>query len=155
VHVGKLLIDPRSKRLAARNAAEFDRRIAQVLRDPNGVPDGKGKRTRLTPFREHTLRAGLADAFEHAALFAANGPLPNRTQKRGRPPDNAVFIFLDDIIHACREAGLKPGLRYEAPVSLPVAIYLELAPLLWPGCPKNPRRVFERWQCLRPNLVRE
>ncbi len=153
VDAGKILIDRRSRRRASRVAAEIDRRIINLLRDPRGFPDGKGKRTRLTLPKEHKLRSGLAEAVEYAALFA--GPLPNRTQGRGRPPDNVVFIFIDDIDRACRAAGLKPGLRYVMPVSLPVAAYIELAPLIWPGHPKNPRRLFERWQRLRSTLVRK
>jgi hypothetical protein len=154
VDAGKILIDSRNRQVAARVATEFDRRITKLLRDPKGLPDGKGKRTRLTRPKEHKLRSGLAEAFEYAALFAANGPLPNRAKRLGRPADNAVFIFIDDIIRACQAVGLKPGLRYVTPKSLPVLIYVELAPLLWSGRPKNPRRLFERWQRYRPTLVR-
>jgi hypothetical protein len=155
VDAGKILVDRRKRRVAARFAAQLDQRITKLLGNPAGVPDGKGNRTRLTPSKEHELRSGLAKAAEYAALFSARGPLPNRQPRRGRPPDNAVFIFIDDIIRACREAGLKPGLRYVKPVSLPIAVYVELAPLLWPGHPKNPRRLFERWQRFRSTLVRK
>jgi hypothetical protein len=31
---------------------------------------------------------------------------------RGRPPDNAVFLFIDDLVQAHEEVGLKPSLRY-------------------------------------------
>jgi hypothetical protein len=151
---GNILIDRRSKQAAARDAAEVDRRITKLLRDPKGLPDGKGKRTRLSRPQEHMLRSGLAEAFEYAAVFAADGPLPDRTKRPGRPADNAVLIFIDDIMRACQTAGLKPGLRYVTPKSLPVLVYIELAPLLWSGRPKNPRRLFERWQRYRPILVR-
>jgi hypothetical protein len=155
VDAGKILIDRRNRRVVERETAELDRRIAKLLSNPKGFPDGKGKRTRLTPSQALMLRSGLVDAAGYAALLAANGPLPNRVQGRGRPPDNAVLIFIGDIIRACQAAGLKPGLRYVNPVSLPVLVYNELAPLLWPGNPKNPRRLFERWQRLRPTLVRQ
>jgi hypothetical protein len=153
VDASKILIDRRNRRVAKRVAVEFDLRINKLLSDPKGLPDGKGKRTRLTRPKEHKLRSGLAEAVEYAALFA--GPLPNRAQGLGRPPDNAVFLFIDDIDRACRAAGLKPGLRYVNPVSLPVALFIELAPLIWPGHPKNPRKLFERWGRLRSTLVRE
>jgi len=66
-----------------------------------------------------------------------------------------MFLFIDDIIDACKESGLKPGLRYVADSeSLPVQLFIELAPLLWPGSAKNPRKLFERWQRVRPSLVR-
>jgi hypothetical protein len=149
----KILTDRRDKRRAARDVAEVDLRIIKLLRDPRGVPDGKGKRTRLAGHKLNKLRLDLAEAVEYAALFP--GPLPNRIQGRGRPPDNAILIFIDDIDRACRAAGLKPGLRYVMPVSLPVAIFIELAPIVWPGQPNNPRRLFERWQRLRSTLVRE
>jgi hypothetical protein len=154
VAADKILIDSRNRQVAVRVAAELKLRITKLLRDPNGLPDGKGKRTRLSRDKECTLRSGLTEAFEYAALFAAKGPLPNRTKGLGRPPDNAVFIFIDDIIHACKAVGLKPGLRYIKPKSLPVLIYIELAPLLWPGRPKDPRRLFERWQRSRTTLDR-
>jgi hypothetical protein len=101
------------------------------------------------------FRSALIDAVGHASVWASNGPLPNRMQGRGRPLDNAIFIFIDDIVRACEGAGLEPGLRYVAGTeSLPVLIYKELAPLLWPGPATAPRRVFERWQRLRTTLNR-
>jgi hypothetical protein len=153
MNASKILIDRRNKQVVERVAAEFDQRITKLLSDPKGLPDGKGKRTRLTRPKEQRLRSGLAEALEYAALFA--GPLPNRTRGLGRPPDNAVFIFIDDIDRACRAADLKPGLRYVKPVSLPVALFVELAPLIWPGHPKNPRKLFERWKRHRSTLVRK
>jgi hypothetical protein len=155
VNAGRILTDRRDKRRAVRDAAEVDRRIFKLLRDPRGVPNGKGKRTRLTRPKEDKLKLSLAEAVEYAALLAAKGPLPNQAKGVGRPPDNAVFIFIDDVIQACEAVGLKPGLRYTEPKSLPVLIYIELAPLLWPGQPKDPRRLFERWQRFRTTLVRE
>ena len=155
VDTSKILTNRRVKRFTERDNAEIARRIDTLLRNPRGLPDGKGKRTRLTSADENKLRSALTDAVGHAAVFAFNGPLLNRMKGRGRPPDNAVFIFIDDIVLACKAAGLKPGLRYVIPVSLPVAVYIELAPLLWPGHPKNPRRLFERWQRLRPTLIRK
>lgn len=131
------------------------RHIVNLLSDPNGLPNGKHKRTKLTPDNTQILKSKLIDAVEHAAVFASNGPLANHVQGSGRPPDNAVFIFIDDIMRACKKAGLKPGLRYVAgSESLPVRIYIELAPLLWPGHPKNPRRLFQRWQRYQSNLTR-
>ena len=132
-----------------------NRRIAALLSDPKGLPNGKRKRTTLTAINAQILRSALIDAVEHAAVFASDGPLPNRAQGLGRPPDNAIFIFIDDIVRACEAAGLKPGLRYVAgSESLPVRAYIELAPLLWPGHPKNPRRLFQRWQRYRSDLIR-
>jgi hypothetical protein len=129
-------------------------RIDNLLSDPRGLPNGKRKRTKLTPTERHKFKAALIEAVEHAAVWASNRPLPNRVRGRGRPPDNAVFIFIDDIVRACEGRGLKPGLRYVSDgESLPVRLYIELAPLLW-GPVRAPRRVFERWQRHRKSLVR-
>lgn len=131
-----------------------EQRIDTLINDPRGLPDGKGKRTKVDPANLQKLKSALADAIERAAVFALNGPLPNRIKGRGRPPDNATFIFIDDIVAACKAAGLKPGLRYvPGSESLPVSVYKALAPLLW-GPARNPRRVFERWQRYQSGLAR-
>ena len=136
-------------------AARVDACVRNLIADPRGLQDGKGRRTRLTAANAEKFRLALIDAVGHATVFASNGPLPDRVRKRGRPADNAFFIFIDDIVRACEAAGLKPGLRYVAgSESLPVRIYIELAPLLWPGHTKNPRRLFERWRYHRSGLVR-
>ena len=136
--------------------ARLDQRIDNILRDyPKGLPNGKGKRTKLTPTNARKFKLALIDAVGHASVWASKGPLRNRVQGRGRPPDNAVFLFIDDIVCACEGCGLKPGLRYVSDTeSLPVRVFIELAPLLW-GPVKAPRRLFQRWQRLRPTLVRE
>jgi hypothetical protein len=135
--------------------AKIDQRIDSLLRDPQGLPNGKHKRTKLTPSNAQKLKSALIDAVGHASVWAANQPLPNRVQGRGRPPDNAFFVFIDDIMRACEGVGLKPGLRYVADTeSLPVRIFIELAPLLWPVGAKNPRKLFQRWQRYRGTLVR-
>src|SRR5438309_622405 len=87
---------------------EAGRRINVLLNDPKGVPDGKNKRTKLTLDQRELLKSKLIDAIGHASVHAANGPLPNRVPGRGRPPDNAVFIFIDDIWRACETVGVKP-----------------------------------------------
>ena len=74
VDTSKILTDRRNKQVTARDAAEFDRRVTKLLRDPKGFPNGKGKRTRLKPPEELQLRSGLVDAVEYAALFAARSP---------------------------------------------------------------------------------
>lgn len=148
---GLLLTDT----LDARLQAKLDQRIDNILRDPKGLPNGKGKRTTLTPANARKLKSALIDAVGHASIWAVRGSLPNRVRWRGRPPDNAVFVFIDDIILACEACGLKPGLRYvSGSESLPVRVFIELSPLLWPAT-KAPRRFFQRWQRLRPTLVRE
>ena len=97
----------------------------------------------MTPSAARKLKSALVEAVGHASVWAANGPLWNRVKGRGRPPDNAVFIFIDDIVRACEAAGLKPGLRYVAGTeSLPVHVYKKLAPLLWPGSAKAPRHLY-------------
>jgi hypothetical protein len=137
-------------------AAKVLERIDPILGDPKGLPAGKNKRKKLTQRAADEFRSALIDAVGHASVWASNGPLPNRLQQRGRPPDNAVFIFIDDIMLACERAGLQPGLRYVAGTeSLPVLIYKELAPLLWPGSVRAPRRFFERWQRYRQTLHRQ
>jgi hypothetical protein len=129
-------------------------RLDNILADPAGVPNGKAKRIKLSQSRKELFKSALITAAEHASVFARTGPLPNRVRRRGRPPDNAVFIFIDDIVRACKACGLQPGLRYvSGSESLPVRVYVELAPLLW-GPVKAPRKVFERWQRHRTTLVR-
>ena len=141
--------------LDAQLLAKVGERIDDLLGNPNGLPNGKGKRTKLTPTKVQKLKLALIRAVGHASVWASNGPLPNRMQGVGRPPDNAVFLFIDDIVLACKTGGLKPGLRYlSGSESLPVRIYIELAPLLWPGSVKAPRRLFERWQRHERALVR-
>jgi hypothetical protein len=135
--------------------AKARQRIDRLLCDPKGFPNGKNKRTKLNKDCVQALTSALIDAFGHASVWAAAGPLSNRVRRRGRPPDNATFVFIDDIVCACERAGLKPGLRYvEGSESFPVRVLLELAPLLW-GSTKAPRKLFARWQHLRPTLVRE
>jgi hypothetical protein len=144
-----------TNRLTPRKAEVLERRIDGILCDPTGLPNGKNKRKKLTEVQAREFKSALIDAVEHAAVWAAHGPLPNRLRRPGRPPDNAVFLFIDDIIDACKESGLKPGLRYVADSeSLPVSLFIELAPLLWPGSTRAPRKLFERWQRERPYLFR-
>jgi hypothetical protein len=131
------------------------RRIDTVLKDPKGIPNGKNKRIKLTASEARKFKSALINAIGHGFVWASHGTLPNRVRGRGRPPDNAVFLFIDDIVRACEAAGLKPGLRYVAgSESLPVRLYQELTPLLWPYSVQAPRRVFERWQRYRKTLVR-
>ena len=128
-------------------------RLDAILGDPQGLPNGKGNRTKLDSDQKQKLKSALKKAVEDAHVWASKGRLPNRVPGRGRPPDNAKFIFIDDITRACEGAGLKPGLRYIDPVSLPVHLFIELHRLLW-GPVKDPRRFFERWQRYRKTLVR-
>jgi hypothetical protein len=140
--------DPRLQTVATR-------RIDSLLRNPRGLQNGKGNRTKLALSSANAFKWALIDAVGQASVWASYGPLPNRISGRGRPPDNAVFVFIDDIMRACKAAGLKPGLRYvRGSESLPVRVYQELAPLLWPGRVKAPRRVFQRWQRLQQTLIR-
>jgi len=145
----RLLSSPVDDRLAAK----VDRRIDKLIQNRGALPGGKGKRTSLSPADVKKLKSALVDAVGHASVFALNGPLPNRITGRGRPPDNSVFIFIDDIVRACEAVGLKPGLRYMSVESFPVQIFIELAPLLW-GPVRAPRRLFERWKRYRSDLIR-
>jgi hypothetical protein len=141
--------------LGPRARAKAGSRIDNILCDPKGVPNGKGRRTKLATSAARNLKAALIEAMEHASVWASPGPLPNRRKGVGRPPDNAVFIFIDDIMRACAGVGLKTGLRYvDGSESLPVRIFIKLSPILWPGSAKAPRRLFERWQRFRGDLVR-
>ena len=148
---GQLLI----YRLTPREIEVFDRRIDSILHNPTGLPNGKNKRNRLTDVQARRLKSALIDAVEHAAVWAVHRALPNRLRGPGRPPDNAVLLFIDDIIGACQASGLKPGLRYVAgSESLPVLLFIELAKGLWPGSARAPRKLFERWQRVQPSLFR-
>jgi hypothetical protein len=136
-------------------ATKVDQRIDPILNDYKGLPNGKNKRTKLTQSNAKKFKLALTYALGYASVWASTGPLPNRVRRRGRPPDNACFLFLDDIMRAFEVAGLKAGLRYvKGSESLPVRVYIKLAPLLWPGKTKNPRKLFERWQRLRSDLRR-
>jgi hypothetical protein len=134
--------------------AEATRRIDDILRNPEGLPNGKNRRTTLSHSRLEAFKSELMTALGHASVWASHGPLPNRMRTRGRPPDNAVLVFIEDIWRACEAAGLKPGYRFIDPVSLPVRLYQELAPLLWGGSAEAPRSVFERWKRHRDDLIR-
>jgi hypothetical protein len=83
LNIGSL--DPRVQEDAAR-------RIDNIVRDPKGLPNGKGKRTKLTPSEAHKFKQALIEALERAYVLASKGPLPNRIQRRGRPADNVTFI---------------------------------------------------------------
>jgi hypothetical protein len=145
---------PVSFSLDTRLLAKVERRIDKVLSEPRGLPNGKSKRTKLTRPQGNELKSALIEAVEYANVWASSRPLPNRLPGLGRPPDNAVFIFIDDMARACESVGLKPGLRYvNGSESLLVRLFIELTPLLW-GPVKAPRRLFERWQRLRPTLTR-
>jgi integrase len=128
-------------------------RLDAILCDPQGLPNGKGNRTKLDFDQKQKLKSALKKAVEYAHSLASKGPLPNRVPGRGPSPDNTKLIFVDDIVHECEVAGLKPGLRFIKPESLPVRLFKELAPLLWRPV-KDPRRVFQRWRRYRETLVR-
>jgi hypothetical protein len=151
MYAGQILIN----RLTQHQAEVLDGRIDSILRDPTGLPNGKNKRKKLTEVQARRFKSALIDAVEYAAVWAAHGALPNRLGGPGRPPDNAMLLFIDDIIGACKANGLKPGLRYVAgSESLPVHLFIELAQGLWPGSTRAPRRLFERWQRVGPSLIR-
>jgi hypothetical protein len=140
--------------LDARVLEKVVQRIDALLADQEGLPNGR-KRTKLTQDDAEKFKLALIVAVGHASVWASRGALANRVKERGRPPDNAVFLFIDDIVRACEEVGLKPGLRYvSGSESLPVRLFIELAPLLW-GPVKAPRRLFQRWQRLRHDLRRK
>ena len=90
--------------LDTRRLAELGRRIDTILRNPEGLPDGKGKRTKLTLTDRKKLKSAFIEAAEKAAVWASIGRLPNRAQGVGRPPDNAIIVFIDDIIARARRA---------------------------------------------------
>jgi hypothetical protein len=140
--------------LDAQTLAKVVRRVDALLADPNGLHNGH-KRTKLTEDDAEKFKLALIIAVGHASVWASRGPLVNRAKGRGRPPDNAVFLFIDDLVLALEGVGLKPSLRYVAgSESLLVRLFIELAPLLW-GPVEAPRRVFERWQRFRPTLTRQ
>lgn len=134
--------------------AKAARRIYDILGDTRGLPNGKGKRRKkLTPTEKDKFKSKLIEATQYGHSLAAKGPLPNFVPGQGPPPDNAKLIFIDDIVRACEVPGLKPGLRFIDPLSLPVHLYIALASLLWMPV-KDPRRVFKRWRRYRETIVR-
>jgi hypothetical protein len=139
--------------LDAKLLAKVTGRIDDLLADPNGLPNGH-KRTKLSEENAEKFKLALIIAVGHASVWASRGPLVNRVKGRGRPPDNAVFLFIDDLVLALEGVSLKPSLRYVAgSESLLVRLFIELAPLLW-GPVKAPRRLFQRWQRYRADLHR-
>jgi hypothetical protein len=126
---------PVSFSLDARLLAEVMRRIDEVLDEPRGLPNGKGKkRIKLTPDQTRILKQALIEAVEHAHVWAASRPLPNRVRGRGRPPDNAFFLFIDDVALALEGVGLKASLRYVGgSESLLVRLFIELSPTMGTG----------------------
>jgi len=134
----------------------FRRQIDQIVGGNPSLPNGKGRRSKLNLLNAKRLKLDLLVAAGFAASLVVKGPLKDRICGRGRPPDNTTFILIDDLMRACQRAGLKPGLRFvSGSESLPVRLYVALAPLLGFGKPKNPRRLFERWQRFRRDLVRK
>jgi hypothetical protein len=132
------------------------RQIDQIVDGTPTLPNGKGRRSKLDSLKVKQLKLDLLVAVGFAASLVVKGPLKNRICGRGRPPDNTTFILIDDLMKACKRAGLKPGLRYESgSEGLPVRLYIALAPVLGFGKPKNPRRLFQRWQRLNNDLVRK
>jgi hypothetical protein len=132
------------------------RQIDQIVDGTPALPNGKGRRSKLSSLEAERLKVDIVIAAGFAANLVVKGPLKNCTCGRGRPPDNITFILIDDLMQACQRAGLKPGLRFvSGSESLPVRLYVALAPILGFGKPKNPRRLFQRWQRLRNNLVRK
>jgi integrase len=134
----------------ALNTTVLAGRIDDILGDDRGVPNGKGNRTKLDSDQKQKLKSALIKAAECAHSLASKGPLPNRVPGAGRPPDNAYFVFINDLVCGCEGCGLKSGLRYVlGSQSLPVRVFIELAPLLWRRKTKYPRKLFERWQRLQ------
>ena len=48
------------------------RRIDRLLKDPQGVPNGKNKRMKLTPDQRKLLKSELIHAVGHASVYAAD-----------------------------------------------------------------------------------
>jgi hypothetical protein len=149
--------------LGADELKQAEHRIDAILEElvekrPRGngglKPEGKkGRLKKLTEEEGQKFKAALIRALEHGAVWASQpAGLPNSIRSRGKPPDNSILVFIDDIMRACKVVGLKPSRRYAEPVSLPVRIYKELAPILWPVSTKAPRKVFDRWYRNRPSL---
>jgi hypothetical protein len=137
-------------------AIRVKRQVSRLVDCNMLLPNGKGRRSKLKPDEVQQLRLDLIVAVGLAASLVIKGQLKNRTCGRGRPPDNVIFIFIDDLTEACRRAGLKPGLRFvRGSESLPVRLYVALAPILGFGRSKSPRKLFERWKRLAPTLYRE
>jgi hypothetical protein len=122
--------------------------VGSILNQPKGVCDARGVRIQPTQSQIDDVAEALDHAAHMAASFAINGPLPNRVQGVGRPPDNSISILIDDIMIACSRAGLSTGRRYVAgSESLSVELFIALEKLLWPTSAgsRSPRKYFERW----------
>jgi hypothetical protein len=122
--------------------------VGSILNQPKGVCDARGVRIKPTQSQIDVVAEALDHAAHQAAAFAINGPLPNRVQAVGRPPDNSYIVLIDDIMEACKRAGLSTGRRCVAgSESLPVELFIALERLLWPtsAVSRSPRKYFERW----------
>jgi hypothetical protein len=80
----------------------------------------------------------------YTASHAARRPIANRVPGRGAPPDNARIILADDVLRACEEVGISPGLRFSPPASFAVDLFNAIAPIIWPTGALNPRKTFDR-----------
>jgi hypothetical protein len=121
--------------------------VGGILNQPKGVCDGRGVRFKPNQSQIDVVAAALDHAAHNAAAFAVEG-LPNRVRGVGRPPDNTYSVLIDDIMVACKRAGLSTGRRYVAgSESLSVELFIALERLLWPTSPgsRSPRKYFERW----------
>jgi hypothetical protein len=55
--------------------------IIKLVHNPNGLPNGKNRRKRLTPLKARRLKDALMWATQQAAIFGAHGTtLPDRLQ---------------------------------------------------------------------------
>lgn len=105
-------------------------------------------RVQLTPELIDLLVAKMVEAATHAA----GREIPDSAVRRGAPADNARIILADDIRRACKDLGLSPGLRYVAPQSMAVELFVTVAPLIWPNPSSddwNPRSTFDRMERAR------
>jgi hypothetical protein len=80
----------------------------------------------------------------YAASHAASGSIANRVRGRGAPPDNARIILAGDVLRACKDVGISPGLRFVPPESFAVDLFNAITPIIWPTGTRNPRKTFDR-----------
>jgi hypothetical protein len=127
----------------------IESRVEQAVRGLCGSRrTAKGLHGKHIPLTGNIVE-NLVQRMVYAASQAASRPIGNRIRGRGAPPDNARIILAEDVLLACEEVGISPGLRFAPPASFAVDVFSAIAPIIWPTSALNPRKTFERMKRAR------
>jgi hypothetical protein len=120
--------------------SKVDRAVRSLCRSRKVANGLQGKRIPLNG----AIVEELVQKMIYAASHAASRPIPNRVRGRGAPPDNARNILADDVLRACKDVGISPGLRFAPPASFAIDLFNAIVSIIWPTGAHNPRKTFGR-----------